>query len=148
MSLSPEAREEALSRLASARVGHLATAAADGLPHAVPLCFALVGEAVYSVVDDKPKKSRTGLRRLRNLEENPRASLLVDHYEEDWKQLWFVCIEGDASLVRDSAEYRRARVALRAKYPQYLVMEFHEATHPMIRIRIDKLSTWQGSALR
>jgi len=75
------------------------------------------------------------------------VSVLVDHYEEDWKALWFVMVEGEAGVVTDSQEYRRARVAMRAKYPQYLTMELTEAVNPMIRIRVERVVTWQGSGV-
>lgn len=140
-------RELALQRFSSERIAHLATAAADGRPHIVPFCFVVIDQALYSVIDDKPKRTHTRLRRLRNIEVNPRVSVLADHYEEDWKALWFVMVEGEAGLVTDSNEYRRARVALRSKYPQYLTMELAPAINPMIRVRIDRVVTWQGSGV-
>jgi len=137
-------RELALRRLAAARVARLATASAQARPHLVPFCFAVVGDAVYSLVDDKPKRTRTGLRRLRNLAANPRAALLADHYEEDWSALWFVLVEGPAGLVEDAGEYARALEALRAKYPQYASLEPAMQTHPMIRLGIERLVSWGG----
>ncbi len=135
---------KALERFVEARVGHLATASNDGRPHVVPLCFAVTGGAAYSVVDEKPKRTRTNLRRLRNIEANPRATLLVDHYEEEWNALWFVMAECDAHVVADEREFLTALEALRAKYPQYRRMALGFATHPMIRLRIDRLISWQG----
>jgi PPOX class probable F420-dependent enzyme len=140
-------RERDLSRFASERIAHLATASPDGRPHIVPFCFVVIGSNLYSIIDDKPKKTHTGLRRLRNIEANPRVSVLADHYEEEWKALWFVMVEGEAGVVTDSTEYRQARVALRSKYPQYLMMELAEATNPMIRVKIDRVVSWQGSAV-
>lgn len=70
------------------RVGHLATVAADGIPHLVPVCFTLVGETAYSAVDHKPKRS-VWLRRLVHVRATGRACLLVDHYDEDWSGLWW-----------------------------------------------------------
>ena len=58
--------EEARERFASARVARLATADAEGVPHIVPLVFALDGETIYSAVDAKPKRT-TDLKRLRNV---------------------------------------------------------------------------------
>ncbi len=132
-------------RLAAARVGHFATATIDGRPHVVPFCFALAGETAYSLVDEKPKRSRTGLRRLRNLDSNPRASLLVHHYEEDWSRLWFVMAEGEAETVDDDADYARGLAALREKYPQYRGLAAARATHPMIRLRIARLVAWESA---
>jgi PPOX class probable F420-dependent enzyme len=135
-------RRTQLERLGAARAGHLSTAAADGRPHVVPLCFAVVGECIYSLVDDKPKKTRTGLRRLRNLEANPRAAVLADHYDEDWSRLWFVLAEGTAGTVSDDGEYAQGLAALRAKYPQYRDIDARPVSHPMIRVRIEKLTAW------
>ena len=61
---------------------------AKGQPHVIPICFAFDGEAIYSVLDAKPKTTPLrNLRRVRNIIANPQVSLVVDHYEEDWKQL-------------------------------------------------------------
>ena len=48
--------EEARAFLDAHRVGHLATAAGDGEPHVVPLCYARVGDRIYFVADEKPKR--------------------------------------------------------------------------------------------
>jgi PPOX class probable F420-dependent enzyme len=80
--------EEARRRFGAARVARLATADAAGRPHLVPIVFALEGDRVYSAVDAKPKRT-TALRRLANVRENPAATVLVDHYDdEDWSALW------------------------------------------------------------
>ncbi|GAA3437308.1 hypothetical protein GCM10018954_069220 [Kutzneria kofuensis] len=78
-----------LDRFARARVARLATAGADGRPHLVPVTFAVHDDTVVIAVDHKPKTT-TNLRRLRNIRENGQVSLLVDHYDEDWRQLWWV----------------------------------------------------------
>ena len=92
--------EEAQTRLAGARVARLATAGGDGQPHLVPVTFAIDGDLIYTTVDHKPKKS-ANLRRLRNIRENPRVALLADHYAEDWDELWWVRVDGWASVVED-----------------------------------------------
>jgi PPOX class probable F420-dependent enzyme len=101
-------------RVAAAPVGRLATVRPDGTPHVVPCCFALDGDTLYSAVDAKPKTT-LALQRLDNVRANPRASLLVDHYDDDWSQLWWIRVDGDA-LVVDSSH---AIALLQAKYPQY-----------------------------
>lgn len=116
------------------RVAHLATADAAGAPHVVPICYALVGDRFYSVVDEKPKRTRTGLKRLRNIEANPRVALVIDDYGEDWTRLAYLLLQGHAARVDDRAEYERALTALRERYPQYRAMALGFDTHPMIRI--------------
>ena len=83
----------AKQRVRDARVGRLGTVTPDGRPHLVPVCFALREETVYTAVDAKPK-STLALRRLANIEATPSASLLVDHYDEDWTHLWWVRVDG------------------------------------------------------
>ena len=109
--------EEARRRFGQARVARLATASAQGRPHAVPLCFVLEGDAIYWAVDEKPKRTRE-LRRLRNIAENSRVSVLVDRYEEDWSRLWWARADGEARLLGGGDE-ERALGLLAAKYPQY-----------------------------
>ena len=105
-----------------ARVARLATVDAEGRPHLVPVCFVLSdggsGDRVHIAVDHKPKRG-TELRRTANLRATGHASLLVDHYDEDWTQLWWVRLDGHGGQVADRAEAERALDALAAKYPQY-----------------------------
>ena len=70
----------------------------DGGPHLVPIVFVLVDDVVWSAVDGKPKSTRA-LRRLGNIRSDPRVSLLVDHYGDDWSQLWWVRLDGLARVV-------------------------------------------------
>jgi PPOX class probable F420-dependent enzyme len=110
-SLPPAIAEE---RLALARIGRLATVTADGRPHIVPVCFTLARGRIVTAVDAKPKVT-SELARLENVRSTGRASLLVDHYEEDWSELWWVRVDGIAEVL-DSAS---AIDALVAKYDQY-----------------------------
>ena len=111
----PSSSPAIAERVAAARVGRLATVTADGRPHVVAVCFALVGDTIFTAVDAKPKTRRT-LKRLENVRATGRASLLVDHYDEDWSRLWWVRVDGPAEVVeRDEA----ATAALAAKYEQY-----------------------------
>ena len=74
--------------LRSALTGHLATADNKGRPHVIPFCYVFDGEAIYSVLDAKPKATPLWqLRRVRNILANPYVSVVIDHYEEDWLSL-------------------------------------------------------------
>ena len=128
----------ARQRVATARVGHLATVTSDNRPHLVPCCFVLDGDIVYSAIDAKPKSSRN-LRRLQNLMLNSAASLLVDHYEEDWTKLWWVRVDGDGRTVDDDPERGRALDLLRAKYAQY---EHAPPPGPVLAIEIGTWRMW------
>ena len=123
------------------RVARLATAGADGAPHVVPVVFARLGDAVYIAIDEKPKTT-TRLRRLRNIEENPRAALLVDSYDEDWARLRWVMVRGAAVVLRHGPEHDDAVAALRSKYPQYRDMALED--RPIIRLRAERVTAWRA----
>jgi PPOX class probable F420-dependent enzyme len=128
-------------RVGDARVARLATIDPDGRPHLVPFCFALDGGVLYSSVDQKPKRSRD-LRRLRNLRERDRATVLIDHYEEDWSALWWVRLRGRARVLEGGAEYRRAMALLAEKYPQY---RRDPPAGPVIALDVGEWSSWEGA---
>jgi PPOX class probable F420-dependent enzyme len=105
-------------RLTSARVGYLATTGRDHLPHVVPITLAVTDDRLVTVVDQKPK-STTDLRRLRNIADNPHVSVLCDHYSEEWDRLWWVRVDGCATLVDRGAARDKAIDLLTEKYRQY-----------------------------
>ena len=127
-----------------ARVARLATLDLKGRPHIVPVCFAYDGKVLYSAVDRKPKRvSPERLLRLQNIRAVSRVALLIDEYDEDWTQLWYVLIRGKASLIPKSAHQERSRAIrrLRAKYPQYS-REMLPDDAPIIRIIPERTSSW------
>jgi len=133
-----------LEFLRNARAGHLATASAAGVPHNVPLCFWFdLASRFYCVIDEKPK-SRTGvaLKRMRNIAENPRVALVIDHYEEDWAALAYVLVHGEAAVVDDANEYLLAIRNLRDKYPQYRDMTLTPERNPVVRIEARRMHPW------
>ena len=83
----------------------------------MPVCFVFNDGRLYTPIDGKPKSTRR-LRRARDLEENSAATLLVDSYEEDWRQLAWVQARGTARVIQDK-EAELALTLLRGKYPQY-----------------------------
>ena len=133
--------EEARRRFAQTRVARLATAGTDGRPHVVPIVFAVADRSgqgvIYSVVDDKPKRT-TALRRLANVAENPRVSVLADHYEEDWDRLWWVRADGSGRLLTDpnDAEAAAAVAQLRARYRQ------QRAIGTVLAVDVERWSGW------
>ncbi len=129
---------ELQEQVATAKVGHLATLNADGSAHLVPLCFALGKERIYWAVDHKPKRSRS-LRRITNLSRDPRVTLLVDHYEDDWTLLWWVRVEGLATLLEPGPEEAVAMGLLREKYEQYRA---RPPEGPAVRIAIHSWFAW------
>ncbi|MGQ0567914.1 MAG: TIGR03668 family PPOX class F420-dependent oxidoreductase [Armatimonadota bacterium] len=123
------------------RIAHLATAARSGKPHVVPLCFALAGANLYSVVDRKPKRTAPGrLRRVRNILHNPHVTVVVDTYSEDWSRLGFVILEGLARILDAGPEHSSALRLLRRKYPQYRSMDLGD--RPVIAVKVQRTVHW------
>jgi PPOX class probable F420-dependent enzyme len=130
--------------LRDARVARLATVDAMSRPHVVPVCFAYDGKVFYTAIDQKPKRvAPEGLARVRNIRNAPQVALLVDKYDEDWTQLWYILIRGSAQLVQESARNERARAIrnLRAKYPQYARGMLTDDA-PIIRITPKQAILW------
>ena len=128
-------------RLAAARVARLATIDPDGRPHLVPIVFALAGETLYTAVDRKPKRSRR-LRRVENARTRPDVTVLVDHYEEDWRRLWWIRVRGRARVLDGGGERDRALALLAAKYPQY---RREPPDGPVVAIDVTQVRSWSAS---
>lgn len=131
---------EARALFASAPVARLATVRPDGSPHIVPVCFAFSGETIYTAVDHKPKAS-AALARLRHIAAEPRVALLADRYEDDWSRLWWVRVDGDASIADSRQEREAASAALAAAYPQYAD---RPPQGPVIAVRPRRFSGWRA----
>lgn len=134
--------EEARRRLATARVGRLATADAGGVPHVVPFVFVLDGDTIYWAVDEKPKRSRE-LKRLANIRANPNVEVVVDRYEEDWARLWWVRASGPARIVAEKREADGALSLLAQKYPQYGASP---PRGPVVAVEVAHLRWWESSS--
>ena len=150
--------------LEAQRVGRLATVDAAGLPHVLPVCYALLrepqgGDAVYSVIDEKPKRGDPRrLARLRHLRAHPGAALVVDAWDEEWSRLGWVMLRGSAAVLDggddapseaagaapgEAGERALALAELRRRYPQYRAMALEG--RPLIRLRPECVLHWGGA---
>jgi hypothetical protein len=134
------AATEARARLAAHDHGVLCTVHAQRGVDAVPVVYVVDEDGYVGVPVDRVKqKSSSRLQRERNLEADPRAALLVEHWDPgDWSRLWWVRAElrwqGDAAQARtaDLAE-RLARA-----YPQYRDQPFTR----VLVLRIGGVTGW------
>ena len=134
--------EQARRRFAEARVARLATVTPANDPHLVPICFAVdavQGDTIYSAVDAKPK-STPDLKRLRNIAANPSVTLLVDHYDDDWTNVWWVRVDGNATVADDGLERDRGVEALAEKYEQY--RDAPDDLGRMVVVHVTKWTSW------
>jgi len=140
--IPPEAIDRLLERW---RVARLATRGRDS-PHQVPIVFARAGGLLWSPVDGKPKRGPE-LARLVHVREDPRVSLLLDHYAEDWETLWWIRVEGRARVVQPldpqaDPEVAAALLALRAKYPQYREIPILREPPTALAIEPLRVTSW------
>jgi PPOX class probable F420-dependent enzyme len=130
------------------RRGVLATTRMDGRPRLVPVCFALLGDALVIPLDEKPKREVDALRlgRVRDILARPAVSVLVDRWEEDWTRLAWLRLDGTARVLlpgegaATDVERGAAFIALRARYPQY--RGHHLEARPLIRIDVERVASW------
>jgi PPOX class probable F420-dependent enzyme len=137
-----------LELITTARVGHLATAALNLQPYLTPVVFIAQQNSILIPLDNKPKTIDVNrLRRVKNIEENPKVSFLVDHYDEDWTHLWFVMIIGNAKLIqlnrkteRKTKEMTKIRNMFLKKYSQYAKIGIGKT---YIKLMIEKTIYWK-----
>ncbi|WP_436936219.1 TIGR03668 family PPOX class F420-dependent oxidoreductase [Halovenus marina] len=135
-------RTEERQYVERARVGRLATADAEGRPHAVPVCFALMDDSIVTPIDEKPQRAPPeGLRRAQNVRTNDRVCLVVDHYTEEWDRLGWVQVRGTATIKSPEDDGHADGIrALRAKYDQYATHALDD--RPLIRIEVGSVQSW------
>jgi PPOX class probable F420-dependent enzyme len=128
-------------RFAASPVARLSTVRPDGRPHVVPIVFALVDDTLYTAVDAKPKRTRQ-LQRLANLRADPRCAVLVDHYSDDWTQLWWVRGDGRGSVLDPVPADHPGITALLQRFPPY---RDQPPSGPLLEIVIERWSGWTAA---
>ena len=128
--------------LAEARVAHLATSDQYARPHVVPIVFVYEHPHLYTPIDRKPKRVDDWrmLRRVQNVVTNGRASVVIDHWDEDWSRLRYAILEGTADVLESGEERDRAVRLLEAKYEQYRSLPLWDA--PVIRVTVERRVDW------
>ena len=140
--------EWARKLLAAERVARLAYLDADDRPRVLPVTFAVAGDAVWSAIDDKPKRpgepARVGYLRRR-----PEAALLIDVYDDDWSRLAWVQLLGRVEVVpiegpetAGAPGPAAALAALTAKYDQYAE---RPPPGPLLRLAVKRAMHWRAS---
>jgi len=137
-------QEEALRRASAADHGVLATLDRNHGASLVPACYAIDGDRLAIPIDSVKPKGSTALGRVRNLERDPRATLLIEHWDPvDWSRLWWVQL----LLVRTQEPadvVARLERGLRGRYPQYRDGPFVD----ILTFRIQKVGGWEAAARR
>ena len=126
--------------LAEARVARLGYVDEDDQPRVLPVTFAVAAGAVWSAIDEKPKRSVEPAR-LRYLRRRPEAALLVDLYDDDWSRLAWVQLLGTVDVLSvDSAP--EAMEALARKYVAYAE---RTPPGPVLRLGVERTRQWRSA---
>jgi PPOX class probable F420-dependent enzyme len=133
---------ECRRRFSAQQVARLATSGPDG-PHVVPIVFALESDTIVFAVDHKPKTTRR-LKRLSNLEHDSRCTVLVDHYDDDWSQLWWVRADAIGTISDEPADIEWAARLLARRYEQYVAVP---PQGPVVRLQVQRWSGWAARPL-
>jgi PPOX class probable F420-dependent enzyme len=126
--------------LATQRVGRLAFLDDEDRPRVLPVTYAVLGDAVWSAIDDKPKRAAEPAR-VRYLRRRPEAALCVDRYSDDWSRLAWVQLLGRVDIL-SAAESGAALQALAARYGPY-----RERTPPgpLLRLSVERALCWRAA---
>jgi PPOX class probable F420-dependent enzyme len=134
---------EARARLATHDHGVLCTVHPERGVDAVPVAYAVDDDGYVGVPVDRVKpKSSSRLQRERNLEADPRAALLVEHWDRgDWSRLWWV--RAELRWLDDAGAARTADLAVRLAraYPQYRDQPFTR----VLVLRVVGVSGWAAA---
>lgn len=148
MKLSPDVIEK---RLSQSPIARLATVSSEGQAHLVPVVFTWQAGKIWSPVDGKPKRG-TPLKRVQNALVNPLGSLLLDEYDDDWSQLWWLRVDVkleviylDEVNVKTQAEIQDVVTSLKQKYPQYKTTAVLTEHPTLLAMTPTNIRSWQAS---
>jgi PPOX class probable F420-dependent enzyme len=127
--------------LETERVARLAYVDERERPRVLPVTFALSGDAVWSAIDEKPKRPGEPAR-VRCLRRRPEAALLLDVYDDDWTRLAWVQLLGRVTILPADAA-PEAVAALAAKYEQYAD---RAPPGPLLRLDVKRALHWRAAA--
>jgi PPOX class probable F420-dependent enzyme len=132
--------DEARARLAAHDHGILCTLHAERGVDAVPVVYVADDDGHVGVPVDRVKaKASSRLQRQRNLEADPRATLLVEHWDrDDWSRLWWV--RAELRYEPDSGRDAALAARLAERFTQYADQPFDG----VLVLRIAGVTGWKA----
>lgn len=127
------------------KVARLATVDQKSHPYVVPVVFVFHKNSFFIPIDEKTKSANPkNLKRVKNIEKNPNVTLLIDKYQNDWKNLFFLMIHGKAKVIdeKDCKLMDKIHKLLILKYPQYKKIGVGDSC---ITIEPTKVRFWNNS---
>ena len=107
----------------------------------VPACFAIDEDRLAIPIDSVKPKGSTALGRIRNLERDPRASLLVEHWDP---ADWTAAVVGAAPAGPDRASRPSASRGLE-RASRALPAVPGRSVHRLLTFRIEKVGGWEAA---
>ena len=130
----------ARAMLEDERVARLAFLDTNDRPRVLPVTFAVGEGAIWSAIDQKPKRVRE-LARVRWLRRRPEAALCVDVYDDDWERLAWVQLLGRVDLLELDVGSAGLE-ALTAKYAPY---RERRPPGPLLRLEVGRALSWRAA---
>ena len=136
------AEDEARSRLASLDHGVLCTVHATRGVDAVPVVYTVLDSHVGVPVDRVKPKLGGRLQRERNLDQDPRAVLLVEHWDHDeWSRLWWVRAELRGGIAASEQQLAALGAQLAKRFTQYRDQPFDR----LVLLQIVGVTGWAAA---
>ena len=128
----------------SCDLARLSTVTPTGLPHSIPICFALSeNDTIYTPIDSKPKaSSKKTLTRINNINHNDDVVVLFDRYSQDWNELGYLMLKGKASIVQNRCENLDAVRLLKKRYIQYREQNYLSDDPTVIKVKVYNYTSW------
>jgi uncharacterized protein YhbP (UPF0306 family) len=108
--MAPELPQPVLDYLGSEKTVTLATASAEGIPHASTFMYVNDGLTLYFW-------ARPTSTTAKHLQSNPRVSFTIDEYVQDWNKAKGIQGAGESQLVSSGDEVARAVGLFADKFP-------------------------------
>ncbi len=143
--MSLKLNQKTITLIKGAKVARLATVDQKSHPYVVPVVFVFHENSFFIPLDEKVKTvNARKLKRVKNIEKNPNVTLLIDKYQNDWKELFFLMIHGKATVIdgKNSKLMDKIHKLLISKYPQCKKIGLGNS---YITINPTKVTFWNNS---
>jgi PPOX class probable F420-dependent enzyme len=142
--MSLKLNQKTRTLISRAKVARLATVDQKLYPYVVPVVFVFHENSFFIPLDEKTKTvNPRKLKRVKNIEKNPNVTLLIDRYQNDWKKLFFLMIQGKAKVIDGNNKLMdKIHKLLVSKYPQYKKIGIGNSC---IKIEPTKVRFWSNS---
>jgi PPOX class probable F420-dependent enzyme len=119
-------------------VARLAFLDEDDRPRVLPVTYAVAEGAVWSAIDEKPKRAAEPAR-IRYLRRRPEAALCVDRYDDDWSALAWVQLLGRIEIL----PLDRGEAGLEALCARYAPYRERRPPGPLLRLDVERARHWR-----